>query len=73
MIQPDFESIDRGIEQALKSIPEKVTGDRDLWRLRYELHRLQLAARRLKLRGVRAKQIVAKLSRRNTRRSSEAK
>ena len=63
MIQPDFDAIDSGIEQAIKAIPKDVKGGRELWQLRFELRRLQLVARSLKLRGERIKQIARALKR----------
>ena len=63
VIKPDFEAIDRGIEQALKAIPDGMKGARDLWQLRFELRRLQLLARRLELRGDRIKHFARQLRR----------
>lgn len=62
-IEPDFDAIDGGIEQAIKAIPKDVKGGRELWQLRFELRRLQLVARSLKLRGDRIRQIARTLKR----------
>lgn len=71
MIQPDFDEIDNGIEQAIKAIPRDVKGGRELWQLRFELRRLQLVARSLKLRGARIKEIARALKR--TKRQARTK
>ena len=70
MIQPDFDTMDRAIEQALESIPINIKGDRDLWYLRFELRRLQLLARRMKMVKNRAQQIAKELGVRGNRADS---